>query len=383
LAADPLRIPISLYVHLPWCERKCPYCDFNSHEQLNPEDEAPYIDALLEDLRIQHPAALNRELASIFIGGGTPSLFSGDSVARLLAGIDEIWGISHNTEITLEANPGSSEVEKFRAYKLAGVTRLSIGVQSFDDTHLSALGRIHRAADARSAASAAAQIFADWNIDLMHGLPGQTPEQALADLTEGIALCGHHLSWYQLTIEPNTRFWSNPPLLPEEDDLSNIQDAGASLLVALGMEQYEVSAWAAKGRLSRHNMNYWQFGDYMGIGAGAHGKITTHAAEVIRTQRSRLPKDYVANIKSGAMPITREIPPEELPAEFMMNALRLRDGVDTQLFTERTGLPMSIVADIKAGLCDRQLLIDAPDRFQATDLGYRFLNSVTAAFLAP
>ena len=383
MAAEPLRIPISLYVHLPWCERKCPYCDFNSHEQFNPEDEAPYIDALLEDLRIQHPVILNRELASIFIGGGTPSLFSGDSVARLLVGIDEICGISHKTEITLEANPGSSEVEKFRAYKLAGVTRLSIGVQSFDDTHLSSLGRIHRAADARSAANAAAQIFADWNIDLMHGLPGQTPEQALADLSEGIALCGHHLSWYQLTIEPNTRFWSNPPLLPEEDDLSDIQDAGAALLVALGMEQYEVSAWAAKGRLSRHNMNYWQFGDYMGIGAGAHGKITTHAGEVIRTQRSRLPKDYVANINSGAMPITREIPPDELPAEFMMNALRLRDGVDAQLFTERTGLPMSIVADIKDGLCDRQLLMGAPDRFQATDLGYRFLNSVTAAFLAP
>jgi putative oxygen-independent coproporphyrinogen III oxidase len=382
LAADPSNIPLSLYVHLPWCERKCPYCDFNSHENFDVGDEDTYIAALLRDLEQQESRILGRKPASIFIGGGTPSLFSGPSIARLLEGINRVWGIDKGTEITLEANPGSAEVARFKAYRDAGVSRVSIGVQSFDNQHLARLGRIHQSDQAKAAIAAATSIFSDWNIDLMHGLPEQTVEQAIADIATAIAFGGTHISWYQLTIERNTRFWSNPPLLPEEDELTTIQETGASLLGDSGFAQYEVSAWAREGRFSQHNMNYWEFGDYLGIGAGAHGKLTTEDGQIIRTQRTRLPKDYLSSILSNMPTIDQAIPPQDLAAEFMMNALRLRGGVDVSIFSRRTGQSQASLEPARTVLQKRGLLTDAGARLQTTQLGYRFLNSVSAEFLA-
>jgi putative oxygen-independent coproporphyrinogen III oxidase len=382
LAADPSNIPLSLYVHLPWCERKCPYCDFNSHENFDVGDEDTYIAALLRDLEQQESRILGRKPASIFIGGGTPSLFSGPSIARLLEGINRVWGIDKGTEITLEANPGSAEVARFKAYRDAGVSRVSIGVQSFDNQHLARLGRIHQSDQAKAAIAAATSIFSDWNIDLMHGLPEQTVEQAIADIATAIAFGGTHISWYQLTIERNTRFWSNPPLLPEEDELTTIQETGASLLGDSGFAQYEVSAWAREGRFSQHNMNYWEFGDYLGIGAGAHGKLTTEDGQVIRTQRTRLPKDYLSGILCNMPTIDQAIPPQDLAAEFMMNALRLRGGVDVSIFSRRTGQSQASLEPARTVLQKRGLLTDAGARLQTTQLGYRFLNSVSAEFLA-
>lgn len=382
MAADPSNIPLSLYVHLPWCERKCPYCDFNSHENFDVGDEDTYVAALLRDLEQQESRILGRKPASIFIGGGTPSLFSGPSIARLLEGINRVWGIDKGTEITLEANPGSAEVARFKAYRDAGVSRVSIGVQSFDNQHLARLGRIHQSDQAKAAIAAATSIFSDWNIDLMHGLPEQTVEQAIADIATAIAFGGTHISWYQLTIERNTRFWSNPPLLPEEDELTTIQETGASLLGDSGFAQYEVSAWAREGRLSQHNMNYWEFGDYLGIGAGAHGKLTTEDGQVIRTQRTRLPKDYLSGILCNMPTIDQAIPPQDLAAEFMMNALRLRGGVDVSIFSRRTGQSQASLEPARTVLQKRGLLTDAGARLQTTQLGYRFLNSVSAEFLA-
>ena len=382
MAADPSNIPLSLYVHLPWCERKCPYCDFNSHENFDVGDEDTYIAALLRDLEQQESRILGRKPASIFIGGGTPSLFSGPSIARLLEGINRVWGIDKGTEITLEANPGSAEVARFKAYRDAGVSRVSIGVQSFDNQHLARLGRIHQSDQAKAAVTTATSIFSDWNIDLMHGLPEQTVEQAIADIATAIAFGGTHISWYQLTIERNTRFWSNPPLLPEEDELTTIQETGASLLGDSGFAQYEVSAWAREGRFSQHNMNYWEFGDYLGIGAGAHGKLTTEDGQIIRTQRTRLPKDYLSSILSNMPTIDQAIPPQDLAAEFMMNALRLRGGVDVSIFSRRTGQSQASLEPARTVLQKRGLLTDAGARLQTTQLGYRFLNSVSAEFLA-
>ena len=382
MAADPSNIPLSLYVHLPWCERKCPYCDFNSHENFDVGDEDTYVAALLRDLEQQESRILGRKPASIFIGGGTPSLFSGPSIARLLEGINRVWGIDKGTEITLEANPGSAEVARFKAYRDAGVSRVSIGVQSFDNQHLARLGRIHQSDQAKAAVTTATSIFNDWNIDLMHGLPEQTEEQAIADIATAIAFGGTHISWYQLTIERNTRFWSNPPLLPEEDELTTIQETGASLLGDSGFAQYEVSAWAREGRFSQHNMNYWEFGDYLGIGAGAHGKLTTEDGQIIRTQRTRLPKDYLSGILSNMPTIDQAIPPQDLAAEFMMNALRLRGGVDVSIFSRRTGQSQASLEPARTVLQKRGLLTDAGARLQTTQLGYRFLNSVSAEFLA-
>ena len=382
MAADPSNIPLSLYVHLPWCERKCPYCDFNSHENFDVGDEDTYIAALLRDLEQQESRILGRKPASIFIGGGTPSLFSGPSIARLLEGINRVWGIDKGTEITLEANPGSAEVARFKAYRDAGVSRVSIGVQSFDNQHLARLGRIHQSDQAKAAVTTATSIFSDWNIDLMHGLPEQTVEEAIADIATAIAFGGTHISWYQLTIERNTRFWSNPPLLPEEDELTTIQETGASLLGDSGFAQYEVSAWAREGRFSQHNMNYWEFGDYLGIGAGAHGKLTTEDGQIIRTQRTRLPKDYLSSILSNMPTIDQAIPPQDLAAEFMMNALRLRGGVDVSVFSRRTGQSQASLEPARTVLQKRGLLTDAGARLQTTQLGYRFLNSVSAEFLA-
>lgn len=382
MAADRTAIPLSLYVHIPWCERKCPYCDFNSHENFNPALEASYIDALLEDLASQTHAIANRELVAIFIGGGTPSLFSDQAIGRLLAGVSNRVGISANCEITLESNPGSAETQKFAGLRAAGVNRLSLGVQSFADQQLSLLGRIHSAGDARRACDLAARHFDRFNLDLMHGLPQQSLQSALADLSEGIQRTGGHLSWYQLTIEPNTVFYSKPPLIPVEDVLADIQDAGEELLAKAGFTQYEVSAWAQPQQASLHNLNYWEFGDYLGIGAGAHGKLTQADGTVVRTRRTRLPADYLASVQAKKPTIDTAIDANHLPSEFMLNALRLKAGVAHDLLEQRAGVGLAQLAPTLTSLHERGLLMPVDSgKLQTSALGFRFLNEVLAAFL--
>ena len=376
-------IPLALYVHFPWCERKCPYCDFNSHEQFKPAEQSDYIDALLNDLKQQLGSLYQRPLHSIFLGGGTPSLFSGDSIERLLDAIDKRWGIGRDVEVTMEANPGSAEADRFRSYRNAGVNRLSLGIQSFANRHLKALGRIHDRDQAIRAIEAARLNFDRINLDIMHGLSGQTTADALDDLAMAVDRAEGHISWYQLTIERNTAFWSKPPSLPGDDSLADIQEAGEAYLRESGFDQYEVSAWARPGQQSRHNLNYWTFGDYLGIGAGAHGKITRPGGEVIRTQRSRLPKDYMAAIADNKPPLQQVIPGDQLPVEFMLNALRLRAGVNEQLYRARTGLDATGIAGIRSELVSEGLLSDAPDRLAVTPLGFRFLDDVIARFMSP
>lgn len=376
-------IPLALYVHFPWCERKCPYCDFNSHEQFKPAEQSDYIDALLNDLKQQLGSLYQRPLHSIFLGGGTPSLFSGDSIERLLGAIDKRWGIGRDVEVTMEANPGSAEADRFRSYRNAGVNRLSLGIQSFANRHLKALGRIHDRDQAIRAIEAARLNFDRINLDIMHGLSGQTTAEALDDLAMAVDRAEGHISWYQLTIERNTAFWSKPPSLPGDDSLADIQDLGEAYLRESGFDQYEVSAWARPGQQSRHNLNYWTFGDYLGIGAGAHGKVTCSGGEVIRTQRSRLPKDYMAAIADNKPPLQQVIPGDQLPVEFMLNALRLRAGVNEQLYRARTGLDATGIAGIRSELVSEGLLSDAPDRLAVTPLGFRFLNDVVARFMSP
>jgi len=376
-------IPLALYVHFPWCERKCPYCDFNSHEQFKPAEQSDYIDALLNDLKQQLGSLYQRPLHSIFLGGGTPSLFSGDSIERLLGAIDKRWGIGRDVEVTMEANPGSAEADRFRSYRNAGVSRLSLGIQSFANRHLKALGRIHDRDQAIRAIEAARLNFDRINLDIMHGLSGQTTAEALDDLAMAVDRAEGHISWYQLTIERNTAFWSKPPSLPGDDSLADIQEAGEAYLRESGFDQYEVSAWARPGQQSSHNLNYWTFGDYLGIGAGAHGKITRPGGEVIRKQRSRLPKDYMAAIADNKPPLQQVIPGDQLPVEFMLNALRLRAGVNEQLYRARTGLDATGIAGIRSELVSEGLLSDAPDRLAVTPLGFRFLDDVIARFMSP
>ena len=374
-------IPLALYVHLPWCERKCPYCDFNSHEQFDSSLETGYIDALLTDLRQQLVNVGSRPLFSVFLGGGTPSLFSGASIARLLSGIDQIWSISPTTEITMEANPGSAESSRFADYRSAGVNRLSLGIQSFADAQLAALGRVHDSAQAMQAIQLAKQHFDRFNLDIMHGLPGQKIETALDDLERAIDHSQGHVSWYQLTIEPNTTFWSRPPRLPSDDILTDIQDAGEARFHESGLTQYEVSAWASPQQMAQHNLNYWTFGDYIGIGAGAHGKITTEDGTVVRTRRSRSPRDYLAGITEGVTPHQQALPQTELPIEFMLNALRLKDGVPASLFKAHTGLELAVVKPQIEKLVTKGLLSPDTERIGTTDHGYRFLNDVVASFM--
>ncbi len=390
MAFDPLP-PLALYVHIPWCERKCPYCDFNSHEGYSLQTEPDYIQALLRDLDSQLVWAGGRKLVSIFIGGGTPSLFSARAIATLLAGIDQRLPISDGTEITMECNPGSAEASRFAGYRAAGVNRLSIGVQSFDENLLKRLGRVHdREAALRAPLLAREAGFTRYNIDLMHGLPEQSAEQASDDLRQAIELHGGHLSWYQLTIEPNTVFYRQPPELPVEDELAEIQDRGERLLAAAGFDQYEVSAFAQPNEFSRHNHNYWTFGDYLAIGAGAHGKVT-QASGVHRFQRTRLPKDYLQALGQqgqalrsslpAAAPALKPLNEALLAGEFMLNVLRLKDGVDRQLFVQRTGLEWQWVSDTVARCQAGGLLSNDPKRIVATPLGYRFLNDLIGRFL--
>ena len=388
-AIEPTSVPLALYVHIPWCERKCPYCDFNSHEQFDPALEGDYVAALLEDLRQQLSSGgpdsdstrlLKRDLTSVFIGGGTPSLFSGGAIGELLEGIDQLMSLT-NAEVTLESNPGSAESSRYSDYRAAGVNRLSIGVQSFNDASLKQLGRIHDADQARQATQLAARYFDRVNLDLMHGLPEQDVSTAMSDLEEAIARCSGHLSWYQLTIEPNTAFWSRPPEIPVEDVLADIQDAGELRLHSAGFQQYEVSAWCQPGQESRHNLNYWTFGDYLGIGAGAHGKLTQTDGAIIRTRRTRLPADYLAAIRADKPIISAPITEADLSGEFMLNVLRLKAGAARDLFIQRTGLTPDALEPMLSRLQQRGLMAPDTDIFKTTDLGFRFLNEVIGEFL--
>lgn len=374
--------PLSLYLHIPWCVRKCPYCDFNSHKAGNALPEDAYVAAVLDDLQQSLPLVQGRELQSIFLGGGTPSLFSPAAIAAMLAAAEQSIGFAGDIEITMEANPGTFEQEKFRGFRAAGINRLSIGVQSFSDLHLQQLGRIHGGAEARAAvAMARAAGFDNLNLDLMHGLPQQTPADAEQDLHTAIDLGPEHLSWYQLTIEPNTEFYRRPPTLPVDDALADIQQAGEQLLASNGYHQYEVSAYARDGRRSRHNLNYWQFGDYLGIGAGAHGKITEPQQQrILRSNKTRLPEHYLDPTRSFTAQ-QQSIADDDLPLEFMMNALRLVDGVDSRSFSERTGLPLDAISAPLTELRRKGLLHADPQRLATTALGQRYLNLVLEAFM--
>ena len=376
--------PLSLYVHIPWCVRKCPYCDFNSHAQRDSSlPEEAYIGALIQDLTFElQRQATQRPLHSIFIGGGTPSLFSAPSFERLLTTIDQLMGISADTEITLEANPGTFEQIKFAGFKASGINRLSLGIQSFNDIQLKALGRIHSAENAMTAAKSAIQLFDRVNLDLMHGLPQQTTAGALADLHQAISLGPEHLSWYQLTLEPNTEFHARPPTLPVDEALWEIQEAGQQHLAQAGFRQYEISAYARHQAMSRHNLNYWTFGDYIGIGAGAHGKVSYRSDEGLRIERHeklRQPKAYLNAINPTQK--RQWVAQEELPFEFMLNALRLYDGVSIDLFEQRTGLSLQQLQKPLTLARGKGLLMDNPDRLAPSAQGRLFLNDLLEIFL--
>ena len=382
---NPLAVPLSLYIHLPWCTRKCPYCDFNSHEGFSAALQQPYVEALLADLDSQHQWWSDRPIASIFIGGGTPSLFEERWISALLEGIAARATLSSHIEITLESNPGSAESAQFVGYHAAGVNRLSIGVQSFNDDALRALGRVHSGDEARRALDLVSDAgFTRWNIDLMHGLPEQDSELAKADLVEALERSAGHISWYQLTIERNTHFWSTPPALPDDSALTSIQEAGEAALCDAGLHQYEVSAFAREGEESQHNLNYWRFGDYIGLGAGAHGKVSLPDGAIIRTQRTRTPSDYLALAVSSSMPPPQEttLQTPDRVAEFAMNALRLKSGVPLTLFNQTTGADVEQLIGA-AGVAISRGWLEAPSQgqFVTTPLGYRFLDSVIATFL--
>lgn len=373
--------PLALYIHIPWCVRKCPYCDFNSHTASPVLPEQEYVDALLADLDQDLAHVHGRELSSIFFGGGTPSLFSADALGRLLKGVEQRIQFASDIEITLEANPGTFEQAKFSAYRSLGINRLSIGIQSFQEEKLKALGRIHNGDEAIRAADMARQAgFDNFNLDLMHGLPDQSQDDALSDLRQAIALAPTHLSWYQLTLEPNTVFWNQPPRLPEDDVLWDIQEAGQALLAEHGYAQYEVSAYAQPGRPARHNLNYWSFGDFIGIGAGAHGKLSHPDGRIVRTWKTRLPKDYLNPDKAFKVG-EKLLSNEEMPFEFLMNALRLTNGVDAELFPQRTGLSLDTLASARKQAEQRGLLEADPTRLVASARGQLFLNDLLHYFL--
>ena len=374
-----VRPPLSLYIHVPWCVRKCPYCDFNSHAFTGTIPESAYLQALLEDLDQDLAFATDRPIETVFIGGGTPSLMSGDFYDRLFRELRARLAFATNAEITLEANPGTLEAGRFDAFRAAGINRLSIGVQSFNPDHLKTLGRIHDADAAHRAIRAARRAgFDNFNIDLMHGLPGQTPGQALEDIQTALDYKPPHLSWYQLTLEPNTEFYSRPPELPDDDHLWDIYRRGSDYLHQHGYEDYEVSTWSLQGRASRHNLNYWTFGDYLALGAGAHGKISLVDGGIRRYWKTRQPDAYLNRIGSRTAG-SDAIAVDDLPLEFLMNALRLKEGVDESLFSERTGLPLTTVGVKLEQLRNEKLLVS--DRLQATDLGQRYLNSLLERFL--
>ena len=379
LAALP---PLSIYVHLPWCLKKCPYCDFNSHEWKDGSPpEARYLDALCADLEASLPFIWGRRIHSIFIGGGTPSLFSPEGIDRLIGDLRARLPLEPGCEITLEANPGTFERDRFRAFHAAGVTRLSIGVQSFDDAKLSALGRVHNSAQARAAIEEARAVFDTWNIDLMYALPGQTLAEFEADLRTALAFEPPHVSVYHLTIEPNTLFAKHPPAVPDDDAAFDMLDRIVELTAASGLERYEVSAFARPGHRCAHNQNYWQFGDYLGIGAGAHGKLS-FPHRVVRQVRFRDPARYMAQALAGAAVAQHEeVPRAQLPFEFMLNALRLREGFELSRFTERTGLALGAIEKPLAAAQQRGLIERDLQRVWPTERGFDLLNDVQQLFL--
>lgn len=374
--------PLSLYVHVPWCVRKCPYCDFNSHEKVGQLPEQAYVDALIRDLEFDAPYLQGRAVSSIFIGGGTPSLFSAHSIDRLLTRVNNIANFSDSIEITLEANPGTAEAKRFTDFRHCGVNRLSLGVQSFDDAMLKRLGRIHNGSDASKAIAMAKNAgFDDFNIDLMYGLPEQSLKQAEADLLKAFEFGSSHLSWYQLTLESNTLFYSKPPSLPADELLTDINDAGLALLSEHGFDRYEVSAFSCDARQSLHNTNYWQFGDYLGIGAGAHGKISLPAdGEIIRTRKYRQPQHYL-DAQASFIAERTPVPNSARSFEFLMNGLRLRHGIANSLFQARTGLAFSTLAKKVESLREKGLLDDDDNVLRTTERGYLLLNSVLEEFL--
>ena len=414
LASGGVRVspPLALYIHLPWCVKKCPYCDFNSHAfpsspasgralaRSTPPDprpagglgagaggegafpEAAYIDALLADLEHALPDIWGRKIHTVFFGGGTPSLFSADGIGRILTGVRTLTPLLPTAEITLEANPGTVETSKFRGFREAGVTRVSLGIQSFNPRHLAALGRIHDDAEARRAAELAATHFDTFNLDLMYALPGQTLDDAVADIQTALAFQPPHLSAYHLTLEPNTPFGHTaPPNLPDDDLAADMQQALHARLAAAGLAQYETSAYARPGHASRHNLNYWQFGDYLGIGAGAHSKLSFHN-RIVRQMRAKHPQQYMDAVRTRShIADTRTLTRTDLPFEFMMNALRLIDGVPAALFEERTGLPLVVCAPLLQQARSRGLLEPDPAQIKPTVQGQRFLNDLLGMFL--
>lgn len=374
--------PLSLYVHIPWCARKCPYCDFNSHEARAKIPEQEYIEALLRDLEQDLPRVWGRPVYSIFIGGGTPSLFSPEAIDRLLSGIRARLPLDQNIEVTLEANPGTVELERFKGFRAAGINRLSIGIQSFEEEKLKALGRIHGRAEALHAAEAArAAGFDNFNLDLMFGLPQQTVEQTLVDIRTAIEFHPTHLSVYQLTLEPNTLFHARPPTLPDDDTAWEMQSQVQAELAAADYRQYEVSAYARPGRECRHNLNYWQFGDYLGIGAGAHAKITD-AANITRLWKVKQPNEYLrAAGTSGGIGGEQKLTRHDTVAEFMLNALRLVHGFPAHLFQERAGLPISACGPNLAQAENKGLLEWDTQTIRPTPQGRRFLNNLLELFV--
>ncbi len=385
LKSQPLNFqalpPLSLYIHIPWCVRKCPYCDFNSHEARGGLPEAAYVDALLRDLESALPLVWGRKVYSIFIGGGTPSLLSGAALARLLTEVRMRLPLVHEAEITLEANPGTVETNKFAAFRDAGVNRLSLGIQSFNDAHLHALGRIHTADEARHAIEIAQQHFDNINLDLMYALPQQIVEQAVQDVHSALSFRPQHLSCYHLTLEPNTLFAHQPPLVPDDDTSSEMQQRVEDLLAQHGYQHYETSAFAQPKKYSRHNLNYWQFGDYLGIGAGAHSKLSFHD-KVIRQARLKQPQSYMESVAQGGQIQNEQLlDKNDLAFEFMMNALRLNDGFDEALFRECTSLPLLLIRRELEGAEQRGLLVREAGRIAPTALGRRFLNDLLQIFM--
>ena len=373
--------PLALYVHFPWCVRKCPYCDFNSYTLHGELPQQPYLERLARDLEAQAPKVIGREVISVFFGGGTPSLFSPRSIACVLETVRRVLKLVADAEVTLEANPGAIERGAFGEYRAAGVTRVSLGAQSFDPARLAALGRIHSPAETRRAAGELHAAGLDnFNLDLMYALPGQELAGAVRDVEEALALAPRHLSHYQLTLEPGTPFAAQPPLLPDEDLAAAMLEECGERLTATGFGRYEVSAWARAGTQCRHNLNYWNFGDYLGIGAGAHGKLTFPASgRIVRTAHPREPRRYLA---AGETDLNcRAIEHDELPFEFMLNALRLTEGFAAAAFRERTGLPWEVIERPIAAALERGLLERSGDRYRPSANGLRFLNELLLEFL--
>ncbi|WP_426447424.1 radical SAM family heme chaperone HemW [Siccibacter colletis] len=372
--------PLSLYIHIPWCVQKCPYCDFNSHALKGEVPHDDYVQHLLADLDADVHYAQGREVKTIFIGGGTPSLLSGEAMQTLLDGVRARLPLAHDAEITMEANPGTVEADRFVEYQRAGVNRISIGVQSFDNAKLTRLGRIHGADEAKRAAQLAQGLgLRSFNLDLMHGLPDQTLEEALSDLRQAIALNPPHLSWYQLTIEPNTLFGSRPPVLPDDDALWSIFEQGDQLLRAAGYQQYETSAYAKPGYQCQHNLNYWRFGDYLGIGCGAHGKVTLADGRIVRTAKTRHPRGFM---QGKYLDKQHDVAAQDKPFEFFMNRFRLLEAAPREEFTRYTGLDEAVIRpQINAALA-KGYLTETAQHWQITEHGKLFLNSLLELFLS-